>query len=222
MEENQKKIKRVGSITLAIMLIIFGIVSFLHMFIKFDLLRYILMIWPILFIVLGIEILVCNAKKNIQIKLDFLSIVLMFFIIGFLCVLGVCNFCINEVFYNNELKEALLEKSSFYSYELSCKDELYISNLSDKKVKLKVEQVDLRYDENDSSSKVILSSNYSESKIWNVIINNWQDNSILINRDKNSNSKIIITNIPDYIDDVEIKVLIDNKDKIKIDGNIEI
>lgn len=223
MEQNQKKVKRVGSLTLAFMLIVFGILMILQIFLKFDLLRYILMIWPVLFIMLGIEILVYNTKKDAELKIDAGSILLMFIIIGFACLLGLCNFGINQVLYNDDVKSGVLSQNSSYSYELPCKEEVDISNISDKKIKIKVEEVDLGYDTDEEYAKVVLYSKYNENKslLFDMIVNNWQSDNLVTSRNRDGNSKLVITDVPSFVDDLEIKVLVSSKDKVKISGNFE-
>lgn len=107
MEMENKKTRRVGSITLAMSFILFGIVMILQMFLKFDSLRYILMLWPVIFIMLGIEILIFNSSQNL--KFDGWSIFLVFVFIFASCILGIINFGVNEVLYNEDIKQAVAQ-----------------------------------------------------------------------------------------------------------------
>ena len=75
----EKNEKRVGTYTFGVMLIIVGISVLIMTFTKFDFFRYLLMVWPIVLIGLGIEILYLNSKSNIRVKIDFISIILMGF-----------------------------------------------------------------------------------------------------------------------------------------------
>ena len=88
---------RVGTLTLGIMLITFGILFLLRNFIGNLSYEFIFMLWPIVFIILGLEILYANFKhtdetsKLIYDKTAFfLIIILTFFAIG----MAIAEFCI--------------------------------------------------------------------------------------------------------------------------------
>lgn len=58
------KTHRVGTLTLGTMLIIFGILFLLRIFITDISYEFIFKLWPIIFIFLGLEILIKNFKQN--------------------------------------------------------------------------------------------------------------------------------------------------------------
>ena len=70
----EKKERRVGTYTFGVMLIIVGISVLIMTFTKLDFFRYLLMLWPVVLIGLGIEILYLNSKSNIKMKIDFLLV----------------------------------------------------------------------------------------------------------------------------------------------------
>ena len=49
-------VKRVGTYTFGIMLVMFGITLMLGTFTKLDIMKYVFMFWPLIFILLGLEI----------------------------------------------------------------------------------------------------------------------------------------------------------------------
>ena len=61
------KTKRVGSITCGLVLILFGILFFVHMFVPGLSYEVIFHLWPLILILLGIEILAANAKAADQV-----------------------------------------------------------------------------------------------------------------------------------------------------------
>jgi predicted membrane protein len=105
MEKEEKlKNKRVGSITFGIMLIVFGITFFIQSVFKIDVAKYVSMFWPIIFILLGIEILYYNTKSDIIVKYDIKGTIFLFIIICFGMMIGFLDYCMNEIANNNDLK----------------------------------------------------------------------------------------------------------------------
>lgn len=91
MSEEVKAIKsrRVGTLTLGICLIIFGILFLVHMILPALSYGFIFRLWPCIFIVLGVEILLSTRSQNVEFRYDkaaiFLVIVLTFFAMGMAC-----------------------------------------------------------------------------------------------------------------------------------------
>lgn len=80
-----KKVRRVGRIAFAVLLIAAGVLLLLQQFMpQFDLIG-IVRFAPVLLIVLGIEMLVYSARPDIQVKFDWLSVLGCGFV---LCVVG--------------------------------------------------------------------------------------------------------------------------------------
>lgn len=111
-----EKERRVGTYTFGVMLIIIGISVLLMTFTKFDFLKYLLMIWPVILIGLGIEILYLNSKSNIKVKIDFLSIVLMAVVLFFTAIFSFGNYIVNKVLYDEDIKGIILNEYFDESY----------------------------------------------------------------------------------------------------------
>lgn len=109
------KERRVGTYTFGVMLIIIGISVIVTTFTKFDFFKYILMVWPVVLIGLGIEILYLNGKSNIRIKIDFISILLMGIVLFFTAVFSFGNYFVNKVLYDEEIKGKV-----FNHYHIDC------------------------------------------------------------------------------------------------------
>ena len=61
MEEN-RRVHRVGTVTGGIVMIIYGVLFLLHTIFPIIKYRFIFRLWPIILIILGLEILAGNAK----------------------------------------------------------------------------------------------------------------------------------------------------------------
>lgn len=84
--------RRVGSLTLGICLVSYGVLFLLRQFIKLPW-NMIFHIWPIIFILLGIEVLfVSFLHKNEKIRLDFFACLMIFLTICFAMCLGVLDY----------------------------------------------------------------------------------------------------------------------------------
>lgn len=80
-----KKVRRVGRVAFALLLIAAGILLLVQQFApQFDLIR-VVRFAPVLLIVLGVEMLVWSAKPDVKVKFDWLSVIGCAFI---LCVVG--------------------------------------------------------------------------------------------------------------------------------------
>lgn len=77
METNSGKIHRTGTITFGLVLIIFGVLFLLHAVIPGLDYMMIFRMWPCILIMLGIEVLIANAKPNYKFVYDKWAIVLL-------------------------------------------------------------------------------------------------------------------------------------------------
>lgn len=86
-----KKERRVGTFTLGLTLLIFGVLFGLHLFFPSLDYLFVFRLWPIIFIILGSEILISSiGKKDLTFRYDFAAILiiclLMVFAMGMACV----------------------------------------------------------------------------------------------------------------------------------------
>lgn len=83
---------RVGTITFGCMLIVLGILLIVHLFVPTLTYTAILNYWPVILIVLGIEILVANSRsEKTAFTYDGWSIFLMFMILCFTMCMGILD-----------------------------------------------------------------------------------------------------------------------------------
>lgn len=86
MKYNMKKIRRIGTVTFGVTLVAAGLLFLARTFLPE--LKYIMIfrLWPCIFIMLGVEILLSGRKEQVEFKYDvpaiFLMLALIFFAMG--------------------------------------------------------------------------------------------------------------------------------------------
>lgn len=87
--ENMRE-RRVGTFTLGIVLLGFGVLFLLRIFFNTMQYYYIFMLWPVIFILLGGEVLYYALhQKQVQYKYDFAAILIIMMLVVFaLCMAG--------------------------------------------------------------------------------------------------------------------------------------
>lgn len=82
--------RRIGTFTLGVCLLLFGILFLLHIFLPG--LNYLLIfrLWPLVFILLGCELLLASRKASGQFKYDFAAVVLLLLLLLF--AMGMAGF----------------------------------------------------------------------------------------------------------------------------------
>lgn len=99
-KENKKHIKKVGTFTTGICLILIGITIFISLFIGIKILKYMIYAWPLILILIGTEIIYYSTKENIELKYDFWGVILL--IILFFG--SICGSAFSNIVLNNELR----------------------------------------------------------------------------------------------------------------------
>ena len=79
------KIRRVGTLTCGVILLILGVLCLVHIFCPALRYEYILRGWPVILILVGVEMLFANvvSAENVQIKYDIPAVIIVFLLIGF-------------------------------------------------------------------------------------------------------------------------------------------
>ncbi len=82
--------RRVGTFTLGVVLLVFGVLFLLHMFFKGMEYYFIFELWPVILILLGGEVLYYALhQKQLQYKYDFAAIIIVMMLVVFaLCMAG--------------------------------------------------------------------------------------------------------------------------------------
>ena len=123
------KIKRVGTISMGVMLIAFGVILFLSLINKFSALNMLLKMWPVILILIGLEILwyrYASKDEGVVIKYDLFSIFLIFIIL----ILNIGIFAVNESGLFHRLESMFLS----VSYDMDMPIDEYIVDESINKI----------------------------------------------------------------------------------------
>lgn len=94
-ENNRCQVRRVGSVTFGITLICYGILFLLRIFLPALKYHFIFQCWPVVFILLGIEILVENHKGRTQeqkVIYDFAAIFMLAAMLLFAMIMAVIDY----------------------------------------------------------------------------------------------------------------------------------
>ncbi|AUM96108.1 TPA: hypothetical protein LA742_004184 [Clostridium botulinum] len=90
--------RRVGTLTAGIILVIFGVIFLLRLVTANINIYLIASLWPIILVLLGIEIIVAYIiNKEEKMKYDFGAIVLVIILVFFAMGMGVAEFVINHL-----------------------------------------------------------------------------------------------------------------------------
>ena len=96
------KIKKIGTFTFGFCLIILGISAFLSMFMGTKILQYTLYAWPIVLILIGVEVLYYNSRADVTLKYDILGT----FLLGIIFIVSIfgsmASQALNEFIQNKE------------------------------------------------------------------------------------------------------------------------
>lgn len=228
-QTEKKKVRKIGRLTFGITLILVGLSVVIQTFLPIEIFRYILMLWPLVFISIGIEVIYFSKKE--EIKYDGVGIFLVFVVLFFGTIFGAINYGVNKVLYNDNMKNYIAEElnDSVVNYTFSPK--IKINNYSDKKIDVEIiEQEDIQ------NTKVIAKATYIGSDKLNMlsyIREEYNLHSIIdytlfedyeyTKKESKENQDIIeISNIPSFIENLKIKVITNNKDNVKLEGNINL
>lgn len=215
--ENTKKKKLIGRTTFGIALILFGISLILQTLFTADILKYILMFWPLIVISIGIEIIYYSNKENVETKYDILGIIVTGLIIFFGILFSFVNYGVNKILYSEELDE-YLQKSEQEYIDYIFDSDLRLVNLSNKNIKLKIVE-DATYND----VRVII--NYTkvpESNNNLIALFNRNDYYMYQFTDiydtDTELARLEFLPYPDIITNVEITITTNSKDRISTTG----
>lgn len=89
--------RRVGTITCGIVLIVFGLLFLLHMFLPVISYRFIFRLWPLILIFLGVEIMMSNIKATeAALKYDVGAVLLVILLALFSMGMGLVEICMEH------------------------------------------------------------------------------------------------------------------------------
>jgi len=216
-----KKIKtrKIGRFTFGIVLILVGTIILLQTMTTIDTLRYIMMLSPVIFISLGLEVLILSKRNDI--KYDFIGVILTFLTLGAGWIFAGINYGVNKLLYDegivNVLSDNIMQDTSTYYFE----DLVTISNLSDEKIDLNIIQ-----SENADEVIVYVKYNYkNEIKCDNIVeflINKENYYNTMAQNIDYENNVLMFVDMNDKVKNIEVKVITNNKEKVKIEGEFNL
>lgn len=213
MEEIKRKEKRVGTYTFGVMLILIGISVIVMTFTKLDFIKYILMLWPVVLIGFGIEIIYLNSKSDIKVKIDFASIILMCAVLFFTGIFSIGNYFVNKVLYDDEVKSLIINQYMDNEYGNYMEKEVTIK--ADDKNKVKVRVIEDKAYKNSSYVRIKYKINSSKDvKLKDVL--ELQDKLY----DDFEKDTITLNQLPSYIEKVQITIYTDSMNNVHYNGNI--
>ncbi len=213
MEEIKRKEKRVGTYTFGAMLILIGISVIIMTFTKLDFIKYILMLWPVVLIGFGIEIIYLNSKSDIKVKIDFASIILMCAVLFFTGIFSIGNYFVNKVLYDDEIKSLIVNQYMDNEYGNYMEKEVTIK--ADEKDKVKVKVIEDKAYKNSSYVRIKFKIDSSKDlKVKDIL--GLKDDLY----DDFENSTITLKQLPSYIEEVQLTIHTNSINNVHYDGEI--
>lgn len=214
--ENKKR-KIIGRTTFGIALILFGISLVIQTLFTLDILKYVLMLWPLIIISLGIEIIYYSNKNDIEVKYDFLGIILTGIVVFFGIIFSLFNYGVNKILYNDDVIQYLQTPNEDY-IDYSFDSKLKITNMDDSTINIKIIE-----DEQCTETKVVMKYTLIPKTTDNVLalFENADSlyNYIDIDNLDSDIATLEILDIPSTFENTEIVIHTSSKDNILLTGN---
>lgn len=214
--ENKKR-KIIGRTTFGIALVLFGISLVIQTLFSLDMLRYVLMLWPLIIISLGIEIIYYSNKNDIEVKYDFWGIILTGIVVFFGIIFSLFNYGVNKILYNDDVIQYLQTPNEDY-IDYSFDSKLKITNMDDSTINIKIIE-----DEQCTETKVVMKYTLIPKTTDNVLalFENADSlyNYIDIDNLDSDIATLEILDIPSTFENTEIVIHTSSKDNILLTGN---
>lgn len=101
----EKKTVTIGTLTFGTLMIAIGIITLIALFTNLAILRYVFIAWPLFLVALGFETLYYNAKKNVEIKWNIISLIVIGFILLISLGVGMIGSLMNIVYKDEKIEE---------------------------------------------------------------------------------------------------------------------
>ncbi|MEG0221383.1 MAG: hypothetical protein RR702_03190 [Clostridia bacterium] len=211
--------KRIGTMTFGVTLIIFGIILLIQMCIKVDIIKYIMMLWPAIFIAIGVETIYLSTKKNIKLKYDILSIILLCILLFVGSFIGMASFATKALIGDEDIQTAAIRYIVQEEYGIWLEKKSTITNSTNKKINVTyIEDESLEKAEN-ASTHIKVVAKYSKDMKTNIISamnGEYNIDQYIVNQSTGLN----FYNLPDFIEEINMYITTSNKENIKLVGNI--
>lgn len=215
--ENEKKTSvRIGSFTFGIIMILLGINLFLQTITSVDLFRFTLSLWPLVFILLGTEMLYYQTRKNVIIKYDISAMFIITIVLLLGIVFSLFNYGVNKILYNKGVKSDIIYCLTNNEYNLTFENKIEIKN------ELK-NNVDVKFIQNIEQNNISINIKFNYNDSYDGSVLRLLKDRDLLKRTFNidyMNEIIIVKDIPEFITNVQIIVTANDISKLKYDGDI--
>ena len=208
MTEKIKQI-RIGKITFGIIMVLTGIVIFLQTVTNLDIVRYVLMFWPLVLISLGIETIIYRNKENI--KYDIAGAIFTLIIVGTVSVFSIINYGVNKILYDEKVQDVIFNNVCQSESTYKVVDKLTLTNFKDnEKINVVINTVP---SVTETTIKIRINNNLST--IEEKISLNRLNITDYIFFDENKSEMILLKGFNDF-NNIDIVIITSNSDNIKV------
>ena len=208
MTEKIKQI-RIGKITFGIIMVLTGIVIFLQTVTNLDIVRYVLMFWPLVLISLGIETIIYRNKENI--KYDIAGAIFTLIIVGTVSVFSIINYGVNKILYDEKVQDVIFNNVCESEMTYKVADKLTLTNFKDNtKINVVINTVP---SVTETTIKIRINNNLST--IEEKISLNRLNITDYIFFDENKSEMILLKGFNDF-NNIDIVIITSNSDNIKV------
>lgn len=215
--EDKLETRKVGRTTFGFTFIVVGIAIILQLFIKQDVFKYVMLMWPVVLILFGIEVLYYSNKKNINIKYDVVGILLTFVIIICGTIFSAINLGVTKL----SESEFILNRPTTYNYV----KRFYVDEIDLKIINLADEKIDIivKEDKNLDSTRINIALHTKQEKA-NNLRDLFEERSVydFIEFDNYNDNMIQIFDYPDWVENIDFIVYTPDKTKLKFTGDITV
>lgn len=199
-EENKKNVKRVGRVTFGITLVLIGVLIILQLFLDIQIVKYVTMFWPVILIILGIEVIYYSKKEYLDIKYDAAGIILTFIVLIVASIFSLITYGVDKITSYN--KDQVINNLVKENYNMSFEKKVEVNNLTDAKINVK-KQISSDFDGTYVIANIKF-KDYTKTSLIGLINNEYSlYNMIRIDELSSDLSKLNIVNVPDYIDSID-------------------
>ena len=212
-EENKKNVKRVGRVTL----VLIGVLIILQLFLDIQIVKYVTMFWPVILIILGIEVIYYSKKEYLDIKYDAAGIILTFIVLIVASIFSLITYGVDKITSYN--KDQVINNLVKENYNMSFEKKVEVNNLTDAKINVK-KQISSDFDGTYVIANIKF-KDYTKTSLIGLINNEYSlYNMIRIDELSSDLSKLNIVNVPDYIDSIDFIITSSSDEMVKLEGNI--
>ena len=215
-EENKKNVKRVGRVTFGITLVLIGVLIILQLFLDIQIVKYVTMFWPVILIILGIEVIYYSKKEYLDIKYDAAGIILTFIVLIVASIFSLITYGVDKITSYN--KDQVINNLVKENYNMSFEKKVEVNNLTDAKINVK-KQISSDFDGTYVIANIKF-KDYTKTSLIGLINNEYSlYNMIRIDELSSDLSKLNIVNVPDYIDSIDFIITSSSDEMVKLEGN---